>query len=684
MFMRIDLRPYFPPVFADQRTGLMRPVFRSHLSQSDSLNQINLQDALEQDSQSFTCTTAECIGEIMFSSILTALSGYAERKWQTIRQTRQTVRLTFELSRNQWPLMGAFLLVAIINALTESFSIMLIVPLLESFSSNSVFANVPVLSKIAAWLSPLEPIERLRWVALILLVIILVKSIVQYLNDTIVYILPIKLERELKMRAFSAIMESRISFAESISSGDTGNYTAAFPARCGLAMRFLIQLISSSLTIVLMLALLVAITPSALFALIAFAALGSFVFKSLTGHLAHKLDREMTDSQREFTQSYFEAINNKRTIRLFNATAGFLRRINSSIERLWKVQIKTIALQNSTYPFFSAFAGTVVCATVLAVSVYRPEQAQALLGILLVFLVASARLLGPFSVAHIARLHYSIHAEAIVEMKKFLDKAAVNRDEDGAIDLAGSSFSLAFREVSFTYPNSTAGVRNINFEVTPGEFIAIVGPSGSGKSTIFHLITRLYRPDRGKVVINGKDLNELRVRSWWDNITIVSQDVPVFNATIRDNIHFGRDGEIDDLRVKEALRLSAAEDFVNRMPNQIYSGIGEFGSRLSGGERQRLALTRAFYHTPPIILLDEVTSQVDAETESTIADSIEMLHARGHTIIAIAHRPSTIRGADRILVLRDGEIIDSGTHTSLMGRNPFYREMATQREKRAG
>lgn len=620
----------------------------------------------------------------MFSSILTALSGYAERKWQTIRQTRQTVRLTFELSRNQWPLMGAFLLVAIVNALTESFSIMLIVPLLESFSSNSVFANVPVLSKIAAWLSPLEPIERLRWVALILLIIILVKSVVQYLNDAIVYILPIKLERELKMRAFSAIMESRIAFAESISSGDTGNYTAAFPARCGLAMRFLIQLISSSLTIVLMLALLVAITPSALFALVAFAALGSFVFKSLTGHLAHKLDREMTDSQREFTQSYFEAINNKRTIRLFNATGGFLRRINSNIERLWKVQIKTIALQNSTYPFFSAFAGAVVCATVLAVSVYRPEQAQALLGILLVFLVASARLLGPFSVAHIARLHYSIHAEAIVEMKKFLDKADVNRDEDGAIDLVGSTFSLAFRDVSFTYPNSTAGVRDTNFEVTPGEFIAIVGPSGSGKSTIFHLITRLYRPDRGRIEINGKDLNELRVRSWWDNITIVSQDVPVFNATIRENIHFGRDGEIDDLRVIEALRLSAAEDFVNRMPRGIHSSIGEFGSRLSGGERQRLALARAFYHTPPIILLDEVTSQVDAETENTIANSIEMLHARGHTIIAIAHRPSTIRGADRILVIRDGEIIDSGTHASLMGRSPFYREMATQREKRAG
>jgi ABC-type multidrug transport system fused ATPase/permease subunit len=171
-------------------------------------------------------------------------------------------------------------------------------------------------------------------------------------------------------------------------------------------------------------------------------------------------------------------------------------------------------------------------------------------------------------------------------------------------------------------------------------------------------------------------LDELAVRNWWDCISIVSQDVPIFNATIRDNIQFGVNEEPDDKRILEALSLASADEFVARMPDGLDSRLGEFGSVLSGGERQRLALARAFYHRRPIVMLDEVTSQLDAITEQRVAESIRRLHADGCTVIAIAHRYSTVREADRLLVLNKGQLVAAGPPDALSRDNEFVKAMA--------
>lgn len=593
-----------------------------------------------------------------------------------LAQTIHNARLTFQLSRSNWSMMAGFIVLALLNALTDSFSVMLIVPLLQSFSVDSVFGGVPFLEQIGALLQPLDPTTRLRWVALLILFILVAKGILQYLLDVIVYIMPLRVERDLRIRAFMAIMESRLSFAESLTSGETGNFTASFPARAGIAARFLMQLIAAVMTIVLILGLLLAITPTALMGLAAFAIVASALFRAITGPLSRRLDTQLTESQERFTQAYFEAVNNKRTIRIFNATEIFLGRIRKLLETLRTVQAQTIAVQNATYPFFSVLAGLLVCLAVLGASFYQPETSQSLLGVLLVFLVAATRLLGPFSILHIANMHFAIHSEAVVQMTRFLDQAAANVDKDGVLPLPSPRPRIEFRDVSFAYPGSETGVRNLSLTINPSEFVAIVGPSGAGKSTIFHLISRLHRPTSGQILIDDVPLDDLAVRNWWDCISIVSQDVPIFNATVRDNIQFGLDEEPDDRRIMEALALASADEFVSRMPDGLETRLGEFGSVLSGGERQRLALARAFYHRKPIVMLDEVTSQLDAVTEQRVAESIRRLHADGCTIIAIAHRYSTVREADRLLVLDQGRLVDAGTPETLSQSNAFVRAMA--------
>ena len=591
-------------------------------------------------------------------------------------QTVQTVRQVLKLAKYQKLFISTYVFLALLNAATESFSVMLIVPLLESFSTESIFSGVPLLDKLGSYLKPLAPDLRLRWIAGLLLIIIFLKAAAQYFTEVMVYSLPLRLERDLRMRAFSALMESRISYADSISSGDIGNYTAAFPARAGLALRFLIQGTAAFLTIIVMLGLLIAITPSALFGLLGFAILASALFRSLTGPFAKRLDLELTEAQQNFTQAYFEAVNNKKSIRLFNATEMFLGRIRGYLESLRKTQLQTIAVQNVTYPFFSVLAGISVCGLVFVASFYEPGSAQVLLGVLLIFLVAATRLLGPFSVLHICRMHFGVHSGPVIQMVKFLEDAGAHRDVDGERELSNDQFEITFDQVTYQYPQSNAGVHDLDFTVRPGQFVAIVGPSGSGKSTILHLLSRLLRPDIGMIRLDGIPLDELAIRTWWDKMSIVSQDAPIFNASLRDNILFGSDQDPDEARLNEALRFAAADGFVSALPDGLDTMAGEYGAFLSGGERQRIALARAFYHKPPVILLDEVTSQIDAETEGRIASSIEYLHKAGHTIIAIAHRPKTIRGADQLLVLKEGRIVAKGTHDQLLRDNPFYRLMA--------
>lgn len=601
-------------------------------------------------------------------------SYFYNQKLRIVRNLRHA-KTTIMLSRGHWPLMAGFVLLAVLNAVTDSFTIMLIAPLLESFSATSVFSGVPLLDRIGQLLQPLDPITRLRVVAGILFAVIVIKGVVQFGADIIVYILPQRIERDLRMRAFDAMMHSQLSFSEGISAGEVGNFTASFPARTGIAARFLIQLLASALTILMILLVMLAITPSALLVLAAFAVMSSLLFKRLTGKLSRELDTQNTAVSQAFSQAYFEAVNNRRVIRVFNATEVFLRRIYSLLTGLRRIQTLTVITQNSTYPFFATLAGVLVCGSVLIASFYQPDQAQAMLGFMLVFLVASLRILAPFSVMHISRMHYAIHADAVSQLASFFDRAFAHRDIDGTIPVEQGKVSIEFDDVSFGYTAERDVIKNISFSIKAGEFVALVGRSGSGKSTLLGLLTRLYRPKTGEIRIGGVPLDEVAIDSWWQQVSFISQEVPIFNASITENITFGSSGPIDVERLDDAIRLSASEGFVARLQHGRDTKLGEFGSILSGGERQRLSLARAFYHRRPVILLDEVTSQLDAETEARITEALQLLRAHGHTIIVIAHRLSTVLMADRIMLIDEGSCVAMGSHAELLASSPQYAGM---------
>lgn len=248
------------------------------------------------------------------------------------------------------------------------------------------------------------------------------------------------------------------------------------------------------------------------------------------------------------------------------------------------------------------------------------------------------------------------------------------KDTPGAKELKCSGGEIDFENVTFTYGEGGRDVLSaFSLKIKKGEQLAVVGPSGAGKTTLCALIPRFYEPASGKILIDGTDIKDVTLRSLRSNIGVVEQDVYLFSGSVRENIAYGRDGATDE-EIRKAASLAGALDFIEELPNGFDTYVGERGVKLSGGQKQRIAIARVFLKDPPILILDEATSALDNESERLVRDSLSRL-AEGRTTVTIAHRLTTVKNCDRIIVLTENGIEEEGTHAELMNRGGIYAEM---------
>jgi ATP-binding cassette subfamily B protein len=264
-----------------------------------------------------------------------------------------------------------------------------------------------------------------------------------------------------------------------------------------------------------------------------------------------------------------------------------------------------------------------------------------------------------------AVVNWTTHAFASAErILHILDQDPEEYEAPDAVVLPQVHGALCFEDVRFSYDRGKEVIKGVTFEIAPGEMIGLVGKSGAGKSTLINLCCRFYDPDFGAVRVDGHDLRRLQLRQWRESIGIVMQDPFLFNASIAENISYGRP-EASFEEVVRAARAAEAHEFILGKSEGYDTRVGEGGSGLSGGEKQRIAIARAILADPPILILDEATSAVDSETEKAIQAAIAKL-VQGRTTIAIAHRLATLRHADRLLVIDDGKVVEEGTHEALL------------------
>jgi len=298
-------------------------------------------------------------------------------------------------------------------------------------------------------------------------------------------------------------------------------------------------------------------------------------------------------------------------------------------------------------------------------------------GDLFAFVLFAGILIGPFSSA--ARVFAQIREAQGATQRVFeiLDTRSEVSDSPAATALSTVSGHIRAEHVNFAYDSRQPVLTDVSFEAKPGELVAIVGPTGAGKTTVMNLLHRFYDPTEGHISVDGQDLHQVTMDSWYRQIALVPQETILFGGTILDNIRYG-DREATQEEVVAASRSAHAHDFIMSFPDQYQTIVGEKGINMSGGQRQRIAIARAIVKNPRILLLDEATSALDSESERLVQEALEQL-MKGRTTFVIAHRLTTIQRADRILVLNKGRLVETGTHAELMDRKGLYQYLYTLR-----
>jgi ATP-binding cassette, subfamily B, bacterial len=380
----------------------------------------------------------------------------------------------------------------------------------------------------------------------------------------------------------------------------------------------------------------------------------------------------------DLVQIVDEDLNGVRVVKAFGQEQHEVERLAAAAKTVYGSQMRAVRLQSRYQPLLEAIPLFAQVA-ILALGGWLALHHQITLGTFLAFSTYVTQLMAPArQLAGVLTIGQQARA-GLERIFQLLDLPPAIADAPDAVDLPELRGDISFSNVHFRYGDTDPVIQGVDLHIAPGERVAIVGPSGSGKSTLAMLVPRFYDPTRGAVLVDGHDLRGVTLRSLRRQVGVVFEDSFLFSDSVRANIAYGRpDATIE--QIMAAARAAQADEFIEDLPHGYDTAIGERGLSLSGGQRQRIALARAILYDPRILILDDATSAIDARTEAAVHDALRGVMA-GRTTLLIAHRQSTLRLADRIVVLEAGMVVDQGTHDELIGRSVLYRTLVSGLEE---
>ncbi|MEW6163746.1 MAG: lipid A export permease/ATP-binding protein MsbA [Pseudomonadota bacterium] len=384
-----------------------------------------------------------------------------------------------------------------------------------------------------------------------------------------------------------------------------------------------------------------------------------------------RLSRSLLESYGDMAQSLQEAAEGHRVIKLQLAQRHEIAKFHADTGRFRGLNMRISVAGEVLMPLVQMIAALAL-AVVVGLAVHQASRDMTSVGAFVSFITAMLMLLAPAKRLAGIGMPLQRSMASAESVFSFLDESG--EPDDGAETTRPGRGALSLENVSFTYPNTDRpALDNVSFDIQPGEMLAVVGASGSGKTTLLNLLVRFYEVDQGRISVDGVDIRRLTLASLRAQFALVSQDIFLFNDTVAANIAYGSPAATE-AEIRHAADAAYATNFIENLPAGFATEIGDKGIRLSGGQRQRLAIARAVLKKAPILLLDEATSALDSESERFVQAAIESLTGTATTIV-IAHRLSTVRRADRILVMSRGRIIEQGRHEELLALDGEYRKL---------
>ena len=515
---------------------------------------------------------------------------------------------------------------------------------------------------------------RMKWkrVLTVLLIVFLIRAFTSFLAEYSFQKVGLSTVRDLRNQLYERIIHQSHSFFSRRSTGemvsrvvsDADAIQAAVSTRMG-------DLLQESVTLLGLMIYVFVKNP--LLALVSFVGAPLIITPVVQfGKRLRKTTHKSQERMAEIATLLEETIRGVRIVKAFTMEPFEIGRFREATRKHLRWNLRAQRVQALTSPVMELLAG--VCMVLLFAYAQSRIAAGTLTGgEFASFLTALALMYAPIKKLNKVNLSLNTALSAAERVFGMLDVENEVKEKPDAVELRGVGKGVHYRHVSFCYDDATTVLSEVDLNIAPGEIVALVGGSGAGKSTLVNLLPRFYDVSDGAITIDGVNIRDVKLDSLRGLMGFVTQEVVLFNDSVRSNIAYGR-SDVDEAQVIAAAKAANAHDFILRLPKGYDTVIGESGVLLSGGQRQRLAIARALFKDPPILILDEATSALDTESERLVQSALNNL-MQGRTTLVIAHRLSTIRSAHKIVVLDRGEIVEVGRHEELLVRRGVYRKL---------